>query len=371
MARPEGVPAVCMLGHHELDYPRNRSVREALERAGFRVFLCHSRAPFPLRHLILALRLFRIRGAGWIFVTEGGHRLVPLVKLWAWLTGRKVMFDPFLSRYNTRIEDRRLHRPGGLQAWMCLWQDWSSTHAADFLVFDTLQHKEYFYRKYGLAKPWAILPVGVDEAVFDPSAAADAPRPQAFGAGGFQVFFYGTYIPLQGIEWILEAAALLKDEDVRFTLIGEGQTRSEMEARARSLALRNIAFLPPVPPEDLIPYLGHADLCLGIFGDTLKASQVVPNKVVQAAALGRPLVTRDSEAMTAWFRDGESVALVPPASGVALAAAIRRLRADPALREALGAGARRVFERGFSREALAAVLVKALRKGTEPNAGPP
>lgn len=364
MKTSPGPKAVCLLGHHELDYPRNRSVREALVAAGFRVVTAHSRAPFPWRHLVLGAALLRLdRDIRWIFVTEGGHRLVPLVRLLAMLTGRKVLFDPFTSRYNTRIEDRRLHSPRGLQALICLWQDWSSTRAADFLVFDTAAQKDYFQRKYGLRKPWAILPVGVDETVFAPRDPAEVPRPRAFAAEGFQVFFYGTYIPLQGIEWILDAAALLKQEDIRFTLIGQGQTYAEMRAKAERLGLEKVAFLDPVPPEGLVPYLVHADLCLGIFGDTVKAANVVPNKVVQAAAMGKPILTRESPAIASWFKDGGSMALVRPGSAEAIAQGILSLRADPERRARLGTEARMVFSESFSRDALTGILDRVLRSG--------
>src|SRR5690606_19097907 len=98
---------VALVGHHEKDYPRNCSIKGALEAAGAVVTECHSTAPFPLRHLILAYKYFRIhRTIDVIFVTEGGHRLVPLLRLWAMMTGKPLVFDPFLSRYNTRVEDR-------------------------------------------------------------------------------------------------------------------------------------------------------------------------------------------------------------------------------------------------------------------------
>ena len=377
-----GPDRICLLGHHEPDYPRNRSVKEALEAAGFRVVDCHSRAPFPWRHLILGARLLRIsRDVRWILVTEGGHRLVPLVKALALLTGRKVAFDPFTSRYNTRIEDRKLHSRFGLQALICLWQDWSSTRCADFLFFDTAEHEAYFRRKYGVKAPSAILPVGVDEAVFRPGPGAGggeaAPEAASRRTGGeaagtsgaaaasepgcgFRVLFYGTYIPLQGVEHVVEAAALLRDEGVRFTLVGRGQTYAAVRARAGDLGLDPAIFSDPVPPEALADSIRRADLCLGIFGDTGKAANVVPNKVVQAAAMGKAIVTRDSPAVRGYFRGGESAVLVPAASADALAAAIRALKDDAERRDALGRAARRVFEESFSGRALAEVLRKAL-----------
>lgn len=343
---------ICLLGHHETDYPRNRSVRESLEAAGFRVVLCHSRIPFPWRHLSLAWQLLRAEPAArWVFVTEGGHRLVPLVRLVARLGGRRVAFDPFISRYNTRIEDRALHSPRGLQALICKWQDWSSTRAADFLFFDTEEHRQYFRDRYGVRKPSAILPVGVDESVFRPAVPAGPAAP-----GVLRVLFYGTYIPLQGVEWVVEAAARPEAEGMRFSCIGRGQTFPAVKARALALGLPASLFAEPVPPETLALRIAAADVCLGIFGDTVKAANVVPNKAVQAAAMGKALVTRDSPAIRRYFRDGESALLVPPASPEALAAALRRLRDDPGLRASLGSGAREVFDRHFSRRALAAVL---------------
>lgn len=347
---------VCLLGHHEPDYPRNRSIRAALSQAGYCVLEVHSRAPFPWRHLILGFGYLKLhRQVRWVFITEGGHRLVPLIKALARLTGRQVVFDPFLSRYNTRIEDRRLHRPGGLQALICLWQDWSSTHAADALVFDTAEHRDYFFAKYLLRKPYRILPVGVDEGVFAPAEPSRFPRP--YRGDAFQVLFYGSYIPLQGIEHILAAAASLKGKGFRFTLIGKGQTYRTMRDRARALELEEVEFVPPLPEAGLLPYLAHADACLGIFSDNAKAGNVVPNKVVQAAAMGKAMVTRDSPAVRGYFRTMESAFLVPPASPEALAGALLDLRADPALRKALGAGARAVFEANFS----VRVLGEALR----------
>ncbi|MEO1271994.1 MAG: hypothetical protein AAFX99_28185, partial [Myxococcota bacterium] len=75
--------------------------------------MCHSRAAFPWRHLVLAQKLLQVpRDVKVVYVTEGGHRLVPLVRLLCRWTGRRILFDPFLSRYNTRVEDRKLYTRG-------------------------------------------------------------------------------------------------------------------------------------------------------------------------------------------------------------------------------------------------------------------
>ncbi len=338
---------ICVLGSHEQGYPRNTLVQKWMRAAGFGVHAAHSLRPFPLRHFDLALQYLRLAPkVDAIWITEGGHRLVPLIKLLAVLTGKRVIFDPFLSRYNTRVEDRRWHKPGSLQAWICKWQDWSSCHAADYLVFDTWENKEYFYSHYGLKKPFAVFEIGADESAFLPVPPSGRPKPVC------EVLFYGTYIPLQGIDTILDAAGILKsDASIRFSLLGNGQVYESVRAAAAAKDLSSMRFekLEPLELRARAPRAAaEADVCLGIFGEALKAARAVPNKVVQCAATAKPIISRSSPAMERYFAHGRDVLFVPPADGKALAEAVQRLCRDPELRARLGKGARETYEKHFS-----------------------
>jgi glycosyltransferase involved in cell wall biosynthesis len=70
---------------------------------------------------------------------------------------------------------------------------------------------------------------------------------------------------------------------------------------------------------------------------------VIPYKVFDALAVGRPVVTRDSPAIREMLRDGESALLCPAGDGKALAEAIRRLHADPRLTERIAAAGHQAF----------------------------
>ncbi|MFM8409028.1 MAG: glycosyltransferase, partial [Alphaproteobacteria bacterium] len=113
--------------------------------------------------------------------------------------------------------------------------------------------------------------------------------------------------------------------------------------------------------EDLPARLRSADVVLGIFGGSQKARMVVPNKVWQAAAVGRAIVTADTPAIREVFVPGESIRLVERDPS-ALAAAIRELAADPAGRERLGAGARAAALRAAGASVRAARLREALSR---------
>ena len=97
--------------------------------------------------------------------------------------------------------------------------------------------------------------------------------------------------------------------------------------------------LPRVKWTDWVAYrqlrlwLSQADLCLGIFGTSEKAASVIPNKVFQIVAAGRPVLTRDSPAIRELLSPGAPCTyLVPAGDACALAEAVlahhRLLRGD-------------------------------------------
>jgi glycosyltransferase involved in cell wall biosynthesis len=90
--------------------------------------------------------------------------------------------------------------------------------------------------------------------------------------------------------------------------------------------LPSLKWIPWVEYEKLIDWISQADVCLGIFGASGKAARVIPNKVFQILAAGKPLITRDSPAIRELLLpDMDGVTLVPAADAPALADAVREL----------------------------------------------
>jgi glycosyltransferase involved in cell wall biosynthesis len=93
--------------------------------------------------------------------------------------------------------------------------------------------------------------------------------------------------------------------------------------------LEHLNWIPWAPYRELADWIDHADVCLGIFGDSDKASRVIPNKVFQILAMGKPLITRDSPAIRELLAaDMPGVYLIPPADPEALVGAIRKFRSE-------------------------------------------
>ncbi len=170
---------------------------------------------------------------------------------------------------------------------------------------------------------------------------------------------YGRWSPLHGLPTVLEAAGLLRDEPFVFELIGDGQLAAWLADEVRHRGLSSVELRASLPASLLRARVLGGDICLGVFGTSDKARRVVPNKVYDALAAGRPLVTADSPAARELLEDGRDALLVPADDAAALAAALRRL-GDVGERARLGSGALALYRRRCTPQAVAAALLAAL-----------
>jgi len=99
--------------------------------------------------------------------------------------------------------------------------------------------------------------------------------------------------------------------------------------------------------------IARSDVCIGVVGRTAKAGRVVANKVYQAMAMGRVVVTADSGAIREFFADGGDLCLVPAGDPVALAEKIEFLFRHPGERRAIGERAACAVRPGLTSSVLA------------------
>ena len=286
----------------------------------------------------LLLRYLRLPKHDCVVIGYLGH--LDVLALWplAKLRGTPVVWDAFLSLYSTVVEDRQLVGRSHLLAYFLFAWEWLACRAADLILLDTEAHGDYFVQRYGIRKQKvAAVFIGVEPEVF-PRPTVVSPRTDA--GEPFTVVFFGQFIALHGLETIYEAARLSRGLPVRWILIGQGQEEAKLEARLKEDPLPHLKRIPLLPYPELLKWIDRADVCLGIFGDTDKASRVIPNKVFQILRVGKPLITRDSPAIRELLNDQMAgVCLVPPADPKALFEAVERMqsRRDELRRQVLHA----------------------------------
>ena len=352
---------IAHVGHFDPEYSRNRIMGKALRRAGATVLTLTDERTFARRIPNLTRRVRALRPDA-VLVGFPGYADVPAVRLAA---GRltPVVFDAFVSLYETNVEDRGLTAPESLAARRYAIEDRIACRLASRVVLDTDTHARYFSEHIGvspqkLRRVW----VGADDDVMRPG-----PRP---ADTEFRVFVYGSFVPLQGFEHVVRAAHLLEQrgEAITVDIVGSGQTEHEVRRLAADLGTANVRFLGRRPYGDLPALMANSHVCLGIFGGSGKAARVIPNKVYDALAVARPVLTADTEAIREALTHGDDAWLCAPADPEALAEALVTLKSDAALRERLAQNGHRRFCDQFSIAAITrdvtAVMLDALRSAS-------
>lgn len=336
-------------GTYDRSSPRNTQVVSCLRRAGVTVVERH-REVWGRHNWSLGLgqiaRMARAEGAlarrkdddaDVVVVGYPGHFDMPAAKRTA--RGRPVVFNPLVSLHDTLVGDRARFRPRSPAAGILRAVDNGAFRGADLVVADTEAHAAFFRRSFSLSEErLAVAFVGADEPLFRPGW--HPPEP-------FHALFVGKLIPLHGLEMILAAAALVPE--VPFRVVGDGQLGHLLDGRPA-----NVEHVPWIAYEALPDAYRAAGCALGIFGTGDKAARVIPNKVFQALACGRPVITADTPAARELLTDGADAILVPPGEPEALAAAVRRLAGDDAFAERIARAGLETYESHASEDILGA-----------------
>ncbi len=142
----------------------------------------------------------------------------------------------------------------------------------------------------------------------------------------------GRLTPIKGHRFLIDAArgVLAEHPDTVFILIGDGESAEALRSLATRLGVSgNIRFLGWRP--DVAEIISVVDIF--VFPSL---NEGMGRAVVEAMALGKPVVASRVGGIIDIVRDGENGLLVPPADSDELAAAIKSLLSDPAERERLG-----------------------------------
>jgi len=346
---------VCFFGAYDPEYIRNLIIKEGLLRNGVEVLECYTKSKFKfwLRYPILFFQHLKFLAMKYdaIFVPAFRHKDVPLAKVIGLLTNKPLVFDPLVSRYQTKVVDQKRVRAYSMQARYNFQIDRLSFIFADLVLADTFAHADYYAEKFGVNRnKFRRVPVGVSDEPF--SIFETREEKQSEKRNSFLVQFYGSFLPLQGIEHIVRAAKVIntRDSTVRFELIGSGQTFPMVKRLVDELEIENILFEKWAPFIELPRVISRADICLGIFGNTEKAMKVVPNKVFQCLSLRKPVITGRTPAILEFFTDKQNILLCEPANADSLAEAIMLLKNNGELRKKIANNGYRLIQENFTSE---------------------
>lgn len=337
-------------GRFDPEYSRNRIMRQLLRELGWEIV---DFIPLLSPFADLEAMLRRIPCPDLVWVPCFRQRDLAAARRWSRRRGAPLLVDPLISSWDKQVFERAKFAVDSPSA--TALKAWESRllQSADIVLADTPAHADFFACELGVARDRLhVVYVGAEQPLFSPK-----PFPQKDGP--LEALFYGSFIGLQGPQVIIEAARLYRGQPLRWRLIGNGPLRAECEKLAQGLD--NVEFENWLPYGQLPERISQADILLGVFGASAKAGRVIPNKVFQALACGRAVVTRGGAAYPQILGPENGLVRVEAGDAQALADAVADLAGQRGKLPALGLQARAAFDAHFSEAALKAQLETALR----------
>lgn len=348
---------VCFFGSYVLD-GYTPVLKKILKLHGIEVIECHEEISKVSSVIPAYFRLFlkhRKLNYDVMIIPWRGIITMPLAKL---IRKKPVAYYAYVSIYDTLVNDRRIIKPNSIKAKIIHFIEKLACQWSDMIFAETFECVNYFVKEFGVdKKKFRRLFLTTDETIYQPI-------PYKEPTQEFKVMYFGTFVPLHGTNTIVEAAKILSNyKEIVFIFCGKGQDKPLAENLSRKYHLSNVKFLGFVEKSVYLRNITEADVCLGIFGKSIKAKNVVTNKVAQFLASQKPLITMDSKAIKEINAENEkNCILVPPNDPKKLADAILFLKNNPHKQESIAKAGHDIYIKNLSMEKTGKVLVGYLQE---------
>jgi glycosyltransferase involved in cell wall biosynthesis len=270
------------------------------------------------------------------------HIQTPFLAHYAGVAFARVLGIPRVETYHTYFEEYLHHYVrflprGALQALARRFSR-SQCNDLDGLVAPTLEMRAVL-EGYGIAAPTAVIPTGL--ALEDFAGGDGAAFRQRYAIAGERpvIAYVGRVAFEKNIDFLLRVTARIKTvmSDVLFIVSGEGPALGLLQERARDLGLAEatlfVGYLDRGGP--LLDCYRAADVF--VFASRTETQGLV---LLEAMALGRPVVSTAVMGTRNVLREGEGARIVPEEEDVFAQAVVDLLRDEPQ-RRTLGAAGRR------------------------------
>jgi colanic acid biosynthesis glycosyl transferase WcaI len=204
---------------------------------------------------------------------------------------------------------------------------------------------------------------GVDLSFFNPHLASPGLIQELQVNSRFVASYIGTVGMAHAVEKIVEVAERLKGvPEILFLVVGEGANKEKIQNLVSQKGLSNIKILPGVSKDRVRDYYAVTDLNLVTLRNTKLFRTVIPSKIFEIMAMGRPILCSvDGECRKIVEQAGSGV-YVEPENVEQMAQVVQNLSRGNDVLLTMGQNGRRFVEAYFDRDNLAATYLTLLRQ---------
>jgi len=195
---------------------------------------------------------------------------------------------------------------------------------------------------------------GVDARLYRAEGDGRALRASLGLAGRFVVSYVGTHGMAHGLETLLEAAVLLRDDPrIAFLMVGDGAERVRLLKLRDELGAANVTMLEQQPKERMPEIWAASDASVVLLKKLPLFETVIPSKIFESMAMRKPVILGVGGEAREIIEEARAGIAVEPESSAAIATAVQRLASEPTLAAELGCNGRDYVTAHFDRHALA------------------
>ena len=215
---------------------------------------------------------------------------------------------------------------------------------ADILTYSSKRFQSYLKSVHDISVPdeW-YMPQFADD-VFAEALPAKEPSAEK------QLVFAGNIGKVQAVEVLIEAAALLRDQPVRWHIIGDGSNYEACKSLAQKLELQDkVIFYGRKPLEEMPSYYAMADALIVSMRNDLSVNDTLPGKVQGYMAVGKPVLGSIAGETAYVLSKAECGLCAPPDDPVAFSEVVKAFLAHPSP-EQMGANGRKYYLEHFMKK---------------------
>ena len=284
--------------------------------------------------------------------------------IFAKILRKKIIVDYYISQYDTIVNDLQLTIRNSLRGKIALFKDRFLLKAADTVIFLNHSESTYYQRVAGVklsAEVVSIIPLCIDykRELFDNKRRED---------GSFNVCWWGTYIPLHGLENVIKSFSHISNNKIKLYIFGNSDTKSKPYIDLiKSLGLESQVIVNnsySFSNGKLAPFLSqHCDLAIGNFGTSEKAKTVLVNKLVDALSLGIPCLTMETRAIVELLQNSQGL-VISESDPQSIATQIEKYSLSEEILKEIGEAGKRAYFDLFSPDSFKVKLIGVLKSNT-------
>ncbi|MHC1729269.1 MAG: glycosyltransferase family 4 protein [Syntrophobacteraceae bacterium] len=225
---------------------------------------------------------------------------------------------------------------------------------ADHIVSVTRSFKDHIAARGVAFERISVLTNGADLSQYQPLCRENGVRAELNLEGKFVASYIGTHGMAHGLDTVLKAAGLLRQQsNIVFLLVGGGAERERLLALRDEMRLENVVMLPQQPKELMPKILAASDVCMVLLKKRDLFKTVIPSKIFEAMAMERPIILGVEGESKEIIRQGDCGICIEPEDEYSLAGSVLQLSKEPATGLQFGLNGGRFVKECFDRDVLA------------------